>query len=208
MCVDFVIHDTNSGNPHCHIMLTMRPLDERGAWAAKSKRNMTLTRTASVSACQVADTKPTKLTLQAGTTRTTPSCGARHGLTIPTTFFLERNGSPERIDHRSNAERGIDEIPTVHMGVAACQMEKKGIATEKRRTEPQYSKGKPPYPGNPGADWEAQRVDCRPVQSAGNRPEAAATIPRPCKSADEVFERSERKEPEVFAALATTAHSR
>jgi hypothetical protein len=25
MCVDFVIHDTNSGNPHCHIMLTMRP---------------------------------------------------------------------------------------------------------------------------------------------------------------------------------------
>lgn len=45
--------------------------------------------------------------------------------------FLERNGSAERIDHRSNAERGIDEIPTVHMGVAACQMEKKGIATEK-----------------------------------------------------------------------------
>ena len=44
---------------------------------------------------------------------------------------MERNGSPERIDHRSNAERGIDEIPTVHMGVAACQMEKKGIATEK-----------------------------------------------------------------------------
>ena len=39
--------------------------------------------------------------------------------------YLERAGSPERIDHRSNAERGIDEIPTVHMGVAACQMEKK-----------------------------------------------------------------------------------
>ena len=38
---------------------------------------------------------------------------------------------PERIDHRSNAERGNDELPTVHMGVAACQMEKKGIATEK-----------------------------------------------------------------------------
>ena len=37
MCVDFAIHDTDSGNPHCHIMLTMRPLDERGTWAAKSK---------------------------------------------------------------------------------------------------------------------------------------------------------------------------
>ena len=31
----------------------------------------------------------------------------------------------------ATAERGIDELPTVHMGVAACQMEKKGIATEK-----------------------------------------------------------------------------
>ena len=48
-----------------------------------------------------------------------------------TNNFLERNGSPERIDHRSNAERGIAEIPPVHMGVAACQREKKGIATEK-----------------------------------------------------------------------------
>ena len=27
--------------------------------------------------------------------------------------YLERAGSPERIDHRSNAERGIDELPTV-----------------------------------------------------------------------------------------------
>ena len=26
MCVDFAIHDTDSGNPHCHITLTMRPL--------------------------------------------------------------------------------------------------------------------------------------------------------------------------------------
>ena len=66
MCVDFAIHDTDSGNPHCHIMLTMRPLDERGAWAAKSKRNMTLTRTASAYAYQAADTRHTKLTSQAG----------------------------------------------------------------------------------------------------------------------------------------------
>ena len=88
-------------------------------------------KTASVSACQAADTRRTKLTLQAGTTRTTPSCGARHGLTITNDYFGDATGSPERIDHRSNAERGIDEIPTVHMGVAACQMEKKGIATEK-----------------------------------------------------------------------------
>lgn len=30
MCVDFSIHDKHDGNPHCHIMLTMRALDENG----------------------------------------------------------------------------------------------------------------------------------------------------------------------------------
>ena len=40
--MDFAIHDTDSGNPHCHIMLTMRPLDGRGAWAAKSKKEYDL----------------------------------------------------------------------------------------------------------------------------------------------------------------------
>ncbi len=90
-----------------------------------------MTRTASAYACQAADTRPTKLTSQVGTTKATPSCGVRRGLTISNSYLGDAHGSTERIDHRSNAERGIDEIPTVHMGVAACQMEKKGIATEK-----------------------------------------------------------------------------
>ena len=45
--------------------------------------------------------------------------------------FLEGNNSPERIDHRSYERQGIDQIPTVHVGVAASQMEKKGIVTER-----------------------------------------------------------------------------
>ena len=87
MCVDFVIHDTNSGNPHCHIMLTMRPLDERGAWAAKSKKEYDLDETASAYACQAADTRPTRLTSQVGTTKVTPSCGARRGLIFQTAIL-------------------------------------------------------------------------------------------------------------------------
>ena len=79
MCVDFAIHDTDSGNPHCHIMLTMRPLDERAHGRRSPKRNMTLTRTASAYAYQAADTRHTKLTSQAGTTRATRFYGARHG---------------------------------------------------------------------------------------------------------------------------------
>ncbi len=42
---------------------------------------------------------------------------------------LEQNGHAERIDHRSYERQGIDQIPTVHLGVAASAMEKRGIRT-------------------------------------------------------------------------------
>ena len=45
--------------------------------------------------------------------------------------FLEHGNHAERIDHRSYVRQGIDLIPTVHLGVAAFQMEKRGIATER-----------------------------------------------------------------------------
>ena len=44
---------------------------------------------------------------------------------------LESAGRPERIDHRSYKRQGIDKIPSVHMGPAASQMEKRGIRTDK-----------------------------------------------------------------------------
>ncbi|WP_095643228.1 MobA/MobL family protein [Methanosarcina spelaei] len=45
--------------------------------------------------------------------------------------FLKQNGHAERIDHRSYERQGIDQIPTIHLGVAASQMEKRGIVTER-----------------------------------------------------------------------------
>lgn len=44
---------------------------------------------------------------------------------------LENIGSHERVSHKSNEERGIKAIPTVHMGVAATALERKGIATDR-----------------------------------------------------------------------------
>ena len=44
---------------------------------------------------------------------------------------LERAGREERIDHRSNAARGIDEIPTIPEGVAAQALERKGIVSDR-----------------------------------------------------------------------------
>ena len=32
MCADVAIHNTDGHNPHAHIMLTVRPLDEQGKW--------------------------------------------------------------------------------------------------------------------------------------------------------------------------------
>ena len=48
-----------------------------------------------------------------------------------TNRFLERAGSQERVDHRSHAERGLDEQPTIHEGVAARALEQKGIISDR-----------------------------------------------------------------------------
>ncbi len=38
MCADVAIHDTDGHNPHAHIMLTVRPLDECGKWQYKTEK--------------------------------------------------------------------------------------------------------------------------------------------------------------------------
>ena len=44
---------------------------------------------------------------------------------------LERAGREERIDHRSNAARGLDEQPTIHEGVTARALERKGMIADR-----------------------------------------------------------------------------
>ena len=38
MCADVSIHDTDGHNPHAHILLTMRPIDDKGKWQAKTQK--------------------------------------------------------------------------------------------------------------------------------------------------------------------------
>ena len=38
MCADVCVHDKNDGNPHAHIMLTMRPFEPDGFWGNKQKK--------------------------------------------------------------------------------------------------------------------------------------------------------------------------
>ena len=38
MCADVCVHDTDGHNPHAHLMLTVRPLDDNGKWQYKTEK--------------------------------------------------------------------------------------------------------------------------------------------------------------------------
>ncbi|BDE85860.1 hypothetical protein CE91St42_03180 [Oscillospiraceae bacterium] len=130
MCVDFNIHDTGGGNPHAHILLTMRPLDERGAWAAKSKKEYELDENGERIRLPSGRYKSRKVDLVDWNSQENAELW-RAAWADMANSFLEQSGHAERIDHRSYERQGIDQIPTVHVGVSASQMEKKGIVTER-----------------------------------------------------------------------------
>ena len=131
MCADVCIHDKNDGNPHAHIMLTMRPFNEDGTWGDKQKKEYVLdkagdkiyNRTKRQYKCKSIPATDWNDQAKAEEWR---AAWAEH-----VNAFLERNNHAERIDHRSFARQGKDEIPTIHLGAASFQMEKRGTATER-----------------------------------------------------------------------------
>ena len=130
MCADFNIHDTGSGNPHAHILLTMRPMDAQGKWLPKSKKEYVLDENGERIRLPSGNFKTRKVDLVDWNSQENAEVWRKVWADLANEF-LERNNRPERIDHRSYERQGIDQIPTVHIGVAASQMEKKGIATER-----------------------------------------------------------------------------
>ena len=130
MIADFNLHDTGGGNPHAHILLTMRPLDEKGAWLPKSKKEYVLDENGEKIRLPSGRYKTRKVDLVDWNNRENAEVWRRAWADLANEF-LERNDCPERIDHRSYERQGIEQIPTVHVGVSATQMEKKGIVTER-----------------------------------------------------------------------------
>ena len=131
MCADFAIHDKQDGNPHAHIMLTMRPIEQGGAWGAKQKKEYILDKDGG----KIYDPKKRQYKCKSiPATDWNEQTKAEEGRAAWAEICnraLEQNGHAERIDRRSYARQGIDQIPTVHLGVAAFQMEKRGIRTER-----------------------------------------------------------------------------
>lgn len=112
MCVQWDIHDTTKEgqrNLHAHLMVTMRTLQPDGTFGNKNRSWNRYN-----GGLNVADLlRPEAARLM--------------------NEELARIGSSERVEHESFADRGIDKIPTKHMGVEATAMERKGIKTNKGR---------------------------------------------------------------------------
>ena len=131
MCADICVHDKNDGNPHAHIMLTMRPFEQDGAWGAKQKKEYILDKDGN----KIYDRKKRQYKCKSipatDWNEQTKAEEWRGAWAEICNRFLEQNGHNQRIDHRSYERQGIDQIPTVHLGAAASQMEKRGIRTER-----------------------------------------------------------------------------
>lgn len=130
MCADIALHDKNDENPHAHILLTMRPFNEDTTWGAKSKKEYIL------------DENGEKIKLKNGNYKTRKINTVdwneqekaeewRKAWADITNKYLEENSIQDKVDHRSYQRQGIEQIPTIHLGVSATQMEKKGIATDR-----------------------------------------------------------------------------
>ena len=177
MCADVAVHDPYPPrhNPHAHIMVTVRPLDEKGNWQYKTEKEYLCVKdgeergfTAAEFKQAQADGWEKQYQYKVGKKKVymTPSAAqaqgyeriskypksTKYGRQNPiterwnsdeqlvlwrqawadvTNLHLERTGHEERIDHRSHAERGLLERPTVHEGVVARAMDKKGIISDR-----------------------------------------------------------------------------
>ena len=171
MCADIAIHDTDGHNPHAHILLTVRPLNENGAWQHKTEKEYLCVKDGEERGFTAAEFKTAQAEgwekqspYKVGKKKVymAPSAAqeqgyvridkhpksTRYGRQNPISArwnseeqllvwreawataanrCLELAGHDSRIDHRSHAERGLEERPTIHEGVAAQALERRGI---------------------------------------------------------------------------------
>lgn len=135
MCADWALHDKGDGNPHAHIMLTMRAIKTNSRWAEKSRTIYKL------------DPNGQKIPVIDPTTGQ-QKIGARgrkmwQRETVPANDWNDRSKAEEwraawaaecnrrldrqhQIDHRSYARQAVEQEPTIHEGYAARKMEREG----------------------------------------------------------------------------------
>ena len=131
MCCDIAIHDPAppGHNPHVHIMLTMRGIDENGKWLPKSRKEYVLDENGQRIRLPSGEWKSHKVDTVDWNRKENAEVW-RQSWEEYQNRYLERNQRPERVSLKSYKRQGIEQIPTEHMGPAASAMEKKGIETD------------------------------------------------------------------------------
>lgn len=113
----WAIHGAGSENPHLHLMVSERALDgvERGPKTFFKRAN-------------------TKNPAEGGAVKSRTMKGDldafRESWAEVANRWLSNTGSPERIDHRSYAEQGVDKVPGVHLGPARAKMALRGLTVD------------------------------------------------------------------------------
>lgn len=140
MCADWALHNKGDGNPHAHIMLTMRAIKPNGRWAEKSRTIYKL------------DPNGQKIPVIDPTTGQ-QKIGARgrkmwQRETVPANDWNDHSKAEKwraawaaecnrrldrqhQIDHRSYARQAIEQEPTIHEGYAARKMEREGRVSDR-----------------------------------------------------------------------------
>ena len=244
MCADAAIHDPYppGHNPHAHILLTVRPLDEKGKWQYKTEKEYLCVKdgeergfTAAEFKQAQADGWEKQYQYKVGKKKVymTPSAAqaqgyeriskypksTKYGRQNPiterwnsdeqlvlwrqawadvTNLHLERTGHEERIDHRSHAERGLLERPTVHEGVvaraiAAMEAGLKKLETQEQKYSAELDKALDEY-----AELKAQAADFDPVELYEAR---QAIRPAQEKAAEQQLEDALQKKPSFSLLL-------
>ena len=131
MVCNFFYHDKDDGNPHVHIMLTLRAMDENGKWLPKSKNVYALDENGNRIRTPNGSWKRIKVDTVDWNERKYGEIWRQDWATAQNAA-LEAAGRAERVDMRSLERQGVeDRLPQKHLGPTASALEHKGVSSER-----------------------------------------------------------------------------
>ena len=131
MVCNFFYHDKDDGNPHVHIMLTLRAMDENGKWLPKSKNVYALDENGNRIRTPNGSWKRIKVDTVDWNERKYGEIW-RQDWAAAQNAALKAAGRMERVDMRSLERQGVeDRLPQKHLGPTASALERKGVSSER-----------------------------------------------------------------------------
>ena len=131
MVCNFFYHDKDDGNPHVHIMLTLRAMDENGKWLPKSKNVYALDENGNRIRTPNGSWKRIKVDTVDWNERMYGEIW-RQDWAAAQNAALKAAGRMERVDMRSLERQGVeDRLPQKHLGPTASALERKGVSSER-----------------------------------------------------------------------------